>query len=238
MPAPRARRPPRWPRCASSRAARADLLAEVYGVMPGFSEAGLDEPLTRQAAELCRFSSHPGSLRTGFNVHSGSSAGTLPLLQAPADPGSRPRSTGGSWAGAAPRTRPRPAPAAVTGMRRPPGVTDPASVPCRYPARSGLCLPPGPSRRGHGATATGNSGLTPAGLPPVVVPVSCASVQQSGQAGGCSWRGPYRHPGCGDEPRRSRADNEFHECNLTAAGGRDVLACCPGQARRQAQQAE
>jgi hypothetical protein len=23
-------------------------------------------------------------------------------------------------------------------------MTDPASVPCRYPARSGLCLPPGP----------------------------------------------------------------------------------------------
>ncbi len=27
---------------------------------------------------------------------------------------------------------------------RPPRVTDPASLPCRYPARSTLCLPSGP----------------------------------------------------------------------------------------------
>ena len=33
---------------------RADLLAEVAGVMEGFSGGEADEPLSRQAAELCR----------------------------------------------------------------------------------------------------------------------------------------------------------------------------------------
>ena len=33
---------------------RADLLAEVVGVLEGTSEGELDEPLTRQAADLCR----------------------------------------------------------------------------------------------------------------------------------------------------------------------------------------
>ncbi len=33
---------------------RAELLAEVAGVEEGFSEGGLDEPLARQAAALCR----------------------------------------------------------------------------------------------------------------------------------------------------------------------------------------
>ena len=33
---------------------RADLLAEVAGVLEGTSEGELDEPLTRQAAALCR----------------------------------------------------------------------------------------------------------------------------------------------------------------------------------------
>ena len=33
---------------------RADLLAEVCGVMEGASEGELHEPLARQAAELCR----------------------------------------------------------------------------------------------------------------------------------------------------------------------------------------
>jgi hypothetical protein len=32
---------------------RADLLAEVAGVLEGTSEGELDEPLTRQAADLC-----------------------------------------------------------------------------------------------------------------------------------------------------------------------------------------
>jgi hypothetical protein len=35
-------------------AGRADLLAEVAGVMEGFGEGQLDEPLARQAAGLCR----------------------------------------------------------------------------------------------------------------------------------------------------------------------------------------
>ena len=34
-------------------AGRADLLAEVAGVIEGFSEGELDEPLARQAAQLC-----------------------------------------------------------------------------------------------------------------------------------------------------------------------------------------
>jgi len=33
---------------------RADLLAEVAGILEGTSEGELDEPLTRQAAGLCR----------------------------------------------------------------------------------------------------------------------------------------------------------------------------------------
>lgn len=33
---------------------RADLLAEVAGVLEGTSEGELDEPLVRQAAALCR----------------------------------------------------------------------------------------------------------------------------------------------------------------------------------------
>jgi hypothetical protein len=33
---------------------RADLLAEVAGVLEGTSEGKLDEPLVRQAAALCR----------------------------------------------------------------------------------------------------------------------------------------------------------------------------------------
>ena len=33
---------------------RADLLAEVAGILEGTSEGKLDEPLTRQAAGLCR----------------------------------------------------------------------------------------------------------------------------------------------------------------------------------------
>ena len=33
---------------------RADLLAEVAGILEGTSEGELDEPLTRQAAALCR----------------------------------------------------------------------------------------------------------------------------------------------------------------------------------------
>jgi hypothetical protein len=33
---------------------RADLLAHVAGVLEGFSEGQLDEPLARQAAGLCR----------------------------------------------------------------------------------------------------------------------------------------------------------------------------------------
>jgi len=35
-------------------AGRADLLAHVAGIMEGFSESQLDEPLARQAAQLCR----------------------------------------------------------------------------------------------------------------------------------------------------------------------------------------
>ena len=42
----------------------------------------------------------------------------------------------------------RPAhPGRLTGMRRPPRVTDPVPAPCRYPARSGLCLLSGPHSR-------------------------------------------------------------------------------------------
>jgi len=33
---------------------RADLLAEVAGILEGFSDGKLDEPLARQAAGLCR----------------------------------------------------------------------------------------------------------------------------------------------------------------------------------------
>ncbi len=35
-------------------AGRADLLAEVAGILEGTSEGEMDEPLTRQAAMLCR----------------------------------------------------------------------------------------------------------------------------------------------------------------------------------------
>ena len=48
------RRPPRWPRSANSPRAGADLLAQVAGLFEGTSEGELDEPLARQAAQLCR----------------------------------------------------------------------------------------------------------------------------------------------------------------------------------------
>ena len=48
------RKPPRWPRCGNSRTAGADLLAEVAGILEGAREGEPDEPLARQAAELCR----------------------------------------------------------------------------------------------------------------------------------------------------------------------------------------
>ena len=51
---PTTRRPQRWPSSGSSRAAGADLLAEVAGVLEGTSEGQMDEPLARQAAMLCR----------------------------------------------------------------------------------------------------------------------------------------------------------------------------------------
>ena len=35
-------------------AGRADLLAEVAGLLEGFAQGELDEPLVRQAAQLCR----------------------------------------------------------------------------------------------------------------------------------------------------------------------------------------
>jgi hypothetical protein len=35
-------------------AGRADLLAQVAGILEGASEGELDEPLSRQAAQLCR----------------------------------------------------------------------------------------------------------------------------------------------------------------------------------------
>ena len=51
---PKPRKPPRWPSCASSRAAGPDLLAEVAGLEEGSTERQLDEPRGRQAACLCR----------------------------------------------------------------------------------------------------------------------------------------------------------------------------------------
>jgi hypothetical protein len=46
--------PPRWGSCASSQPGRADLLAEVAGILEGASEGELDEPRKQQAAQLCR----------------------------------------------------------------------------------------------------------------------------------------------------------------------------------------
>ena len=51
-------------------AGRADLLAEVAGILEGTSEGELDEPLTRQAAMLCRKAGAdpdaiPGWIETG-----------------------------------------------------------------------------------------------------------------------------------------------------------------------------
>ena len=65
--------------------------------------------------------------------------------RSPAGTKSRWRRTGHKTAGAAPWTRRRPAPAAGSpAAAARPGVTDPASLPCGYPARSALCLPAGP----------------------------------------------------------------------------------------------
>ena len=49
---------------------RADLLAEVCGVMEGASEGELHEPLARQAAELCR--------KAGARPGSGTASGPRP----------------------------------------------------------------------------------------------------------------------------------------------------------------
>ena len=43
-------------------AGRADLLAEVAGILEGTSEGELDEPLARQAAQLCRLAGADGAL--------------------------------------------------------------------------------------------------------------------------------------------------------------------------------
>ena len=45
---------------------RADLLAEVAGIMLGASEGELDEPLMRQAAELCRAAGADEALIPGW----------------------------------------------------------------------------------------------------------------------------------------------------------------------------
>ena len=45
---------PRWGSCTRPAAGRADLLAEVAGIFEGTGEGELDEPLARQAAQLCR----------------------------------------------------------------------------------------------------------------------------------------------------------------------------------------
>ena len=45
---------PRWPNCGSSRTAGQTSLAEVAGLLEGAREGEPDEPLTRQAAGLCR----------------------------------------------------------------------------------------------------------------------------------------------------------------------------------------
>lgn len=47
-------------------AGRADLLAEVAGTLLGASEGGLDEPLMRQAAELCRAAGADEALIPGW----------------------------------------------------------------------------------------------------------------------------------------------------------------------------
>ena len=44
----------------------------------------------------------------------------------------------------------------MTGTRRPPTVTEPASLPCRVAVRSGSCLPRGP----QAATRANEAGLT------------------------------------------------------------------------------
>src|ERR1700704_2132879 len=46
----------------------------------------------------------------------------------------------------------------VAPIRRPPRVTEPASVPCRYPGRPGLCLPPGP--HSHSASSANMAAIT------------------------------------------------------------------------------
>ena len=48
------RKPPRWPRCASSRAAGPTCSPRSPAILEGASEGELDEPLARQAAGLCR----------------------------------------------------------------------------------------------------------------------------------------------------------------------------------------
>ena len=47
-------------------AGRADLLAEAAGTLLGASEGGLDEPLMRQAAELCRAAGADEALIPGW----------------------------------------------------------------------------------------------------------------------------------------------------------------------------
>ena len=47
-------------------AGRGDLLAEVAGIMLGASEGELDEPLMRQAAELCRAAGADEALIPGW----------------------------------------------------------------------------------------------------------------------------------------------------------------------------
>jgi hypothetical protein len=47
-------------------AGRADLLAEAAGTLLGASEGGLDEPLMRQAAELCRAAGDDEALIPGW----------------------------------------------------------------------------------------------------------------------------------------------------------------------------
>ena len=53
-------------------AGRADLLAEVAGIMEGFHEGELQESLARQAAQLCRDAeADPAQIRPGSTSGAG-----------------------------------------------------------------------------------------------------------------------------------------------------------------------
>ena len=119
-------------------AGRADLLAEVAGVIEGFSEGELDEPLARQAAGLCRDAgADPAAIPAWIEVgrERRRSAGRPPFSAARARPRDELARPAGSEVGGR-----RHIPACTKGLQEAPGAGAGRRAPTGFAARH-VCKP-------------------------------------------------------------------------------------------------